>query len=440
VNSKSINTCLFTNARIIDPSQNMDFIGDLLIKDGTIAAVGESIEVPQHTMAFDLKGKWLVPGLLDMHVHLREPGEEYKETIESGTAAAIAGGFKAVACMPNTQPVNDSAGITRFILEKARSSDRAKVYPIAAVTLGQRGEQLTEFGDLLSAGAIAFSDDGLPVKNAAVMRKALEYALNFDALIISHSEELDLSKGGAMNEGLVSTILGLKGIPAAAEEIAVFRDIALAGWTGGRLHIAHLSTKGSVEIVRQAKNRGVRVTAETAPHYFSLTEEAVFDYNTFAKMSPPLRTEEDRLAIIQGLKDGTIDVIATDHAPHSVIEKECEFQLAANGIIGLETAVPLSLNLVRNGFISASQMIRCMSISPSRILGLPEGSLKCGNSADICIIDPKAIFTLTRESLHSLSYNSPFLGKDLQGRAVLTLIDGRPVFDPTGILSLSKIN
>jgi dihydroorotase len=345
-----------------------------------------------------------------------------------------------VACMPNTQPVNDSSSITRFILERARSSDRARVYPIAAITMGQRGEQLTEFGDLLNAGAIAFSDDGLPVKNAAVMRQALEYALNFDALIISHSEELELSKGGVMNEGQIATMLGLKGIPLAAEEIAVFRDIALAELTGGRLHIAHLSSKGSVEIVRQAKNRGVRVTAETAPHYFSLTEEAVFGYNTSAKMSPPLRTEEDRIAIIQGLKDGTIDVIATDHAPHSVIEKECEFQMAANGIIGLETAIPLSLKLVRDGFISASQMIRCMSISPSRILGLSEGGLKRGNSADICIIDPEVIFTLTRESLHSLSYNSPFLGKDLQGRAVLTLINGRPVFDPTGIMSLSKIN
>ncbi|MEA1867933.1 MAG: dihydroorotase, partial [Thermodesulfobacteriota bacterium] len=292
-----MNAYLFTNARIIDPSQNMDFTGDLLVKAGIIAAVGKSLEVPQDAGVIDLEGKWLVPGLLDMHVHLREPGEEYKENIESGTAAAVAGGFTAVACMPNTQPVNDSAGITRFILEKAQSSAKARVYPIAAITLGQKGEQLTEFGDLLNAGAIAFSDDGLPVKNAAVMRQALEYAQNFDALIISHSEELDLSRGGVMNEGRVSTILGLKGIPAATEEIAVFRDIALAELTGGRLHIAHVSTKGSVEIVRQAKSMGVRVTAETAPHYFSLTEKAVFGYNTFAKMSPPLRTEEDRLAV-----------------------------------------------------------------------------------------------------------------------------------------------
>ena len=435
VNFESMNAYLFTNARIIDPTQKMDFTGDLLVKDGIIAAVGESIDVPQDARVLDLKGKWIVPGLLDMHVHLREPGEEYKETIASGTAAAVAGGFTAVACMPNTQPPNDSAGITRFILEKAQSSARARVYPVAAITLGQKGEQLTEFGDLINAGAIAFSDDGLPVKNAAVMRQALEYARNFDALIISHSEELDLSREGVMNEGRVSTILGLKGIPAAAEEIAVFRDVALTELTGGRLHIAHVSTKGSVEIVRQAKNRGIRVTAETAPHYFSLTEEALFGYNTFAKMYPPLRTEEDRLAVIEGLKDGTIDVIATDHAPHSVLEKECEFQMAANGIIGLETAIPLSLNLVRDGCISASQMIKCMSISPSKILGVPERGLKEGNSADICIIDPEAVFTLACESLHSLSYNSPFIGKDLQGKAILTLVDGRRVFDPTGLLS-----
>ncbi len=423
---------LFTNARIIDPSQDWDFSGELLVKDGVIGAAGQSLEAPQDARVIDLEGKWLVPGLIDMHVHLREPGEEYKETIETGTAAAVAGGFTAVACMPNTRPVNDSAGVTQFILEKARRAAKARVFPIAAITLGQKGEQLTEFGDLLSAGAVAFSDDGLPVRNARVMRHALEYVRNFDALIISHSEEPELSRGGLMNEGRVSVSLGLKGIPAAAEEVAVFRDVALAELTGGRLHIAHVSTRGSVEIVRRAKARGVAITAETAPHYFSLTEEAVIGYNTSAKMYPPLRTEEDRMAIIEGLKDGTIDAIATDHAPHSVIEKECEFQLAANGIIGLETSVALSLNLVRSGYISASQLIRCMSSSPSRILGVPGGSLATGDPADISIIDPEVVFTLTRESLHSMSHNSPFLGETLQGKAILTLIDGRPVYDPEG--------
>jgi dihydroorotase len=427
-------TWLFTNARIIDPSQNMDDIGDLLVKRGTIEAVGKDIDIPQDVKVLDLKGKWLVPGLLDMHVHLREPGEEYKETIASGTSAAVAGGFVAVGCMPNTKPPNDSASITKFILERAQSSGKAKVYPIATITVRQEGERLTEFGDLLNAGAIAFSDDGLPVRNSAVMRQALEYARNFNALIITHAEDLDLSKEGAINEGRVSTALGLKGIPAAAEEIAVFRDISLAELTDGRLHIAHVSTKGSVEIIRQAKIRGVTVTAEATPHHFSLTEEATVGYNTFAKVNPPLRTERDRIAVIQGLKDGTIDAIATDHAPHSALEKECEFQIAANGIIGLETAVPLSLNLVRNGDISASQMIRCMATAPAKILGVPGGSLKQGNVADICIIDPEMSFTLTRKSLHSLSYNSPFLGKKLQGKVILTLIKGNPVFDPTGML------
>ncbi len=425
---------LFTNARIIDPGQDWDFLGRLLVENGIIAAVGQSLEVPEDARTIDLKGKWLVPGLIDIHVHLREPGEEYKETIETGTAAAAAGGFTAVACMANTRPVNDSAGITKFILERAREVAKTRVYPIAAVTVGQRGEQLTEFGDLLSAGAVAFSDDGLPL-GARMMRHALEYAKSFDALIISHSEELELSEGGLMNEGRISIELGLKGIPAAAEEVAVFRDVTLAGLTGGRLHIAHVSTKGSVEIIRQAKARGIKVTAETAPHYFSITEEAVIGYNTSAKMNPPLRTEADRVAIIEGIRDGTIDVIATDHAPHSTIEKECEFQLAANGIIGLETSVPLSLNLVRSGHISASQLVRCMSSSPSQILGVAGGSLTPGSPADISVIDSDQTFILTLESLHSMSHNSPFLGKELQGRAILTLIDGRPIYDPEGIAS-----
>ncbi|NIA08690.1 MAG: amidohydrolase family protein [Nitrospiraceae bacterium] len=424
---------LFTNARIIDPSQGWDFSGELLVKDGVIVAAGQSIEVPKDTKSIDLKEKWLVSGLIDMHVHLREPGEEYKETIETGTAAAVAGGFTAVACMPNTRPVNDSAGITRFIQDRAKEAAKARVWPIAAITLGQKGKQLTEFGDLLDAGAVAFSDDGFPVRDAEVMRHALEYARNFDALIISHSEEPELSMGGVMNEGKVSILLGLKGIPAAAEEVAVFRDVALAELTGGRLHIAHVSTRGSVEIIRQAKARGIGVTAETAPHYFSLTEEAVIGYNTSAKMYPPLRTEEDRIAVIEGIKDGTIDVIATDHAPHSTIEKECEFQLAANGIIGLETSVPLSLDLIRSGYITPSQLIRCMSTSPSQILGIPGGGLAPGDPADISVIDPDQTFTLTQDSLHSMSHNSPFLGKDLQGKAILTLIDGHPVYDPEGM-------
>ncbi|NPA94275.1 MAG: dihydroorotase, partial [Thermodesulfobacteria bacterium] len=335
---------IFKGARIIDPSTNSDSTGELLVMDGKIAESGPKIDsVPDDAKVIDLKGKWLVPGLIDMHVHLREPGFEYKETIESGTRAAAAGGFTAVACMPNTSPPNDSEAVTRFILDKAKRAANARVFPVAAITKGQKGEQLTEFFDLLQAGAVAFSDDGLPVANAAIMRLALEYSLNFDALIISHAEELELSAQGVMNEGLTSTRLGLKGIPSCAEDIAVFRDCCLAFHTGARLHIAHVSTKGAVNIIRAAKKKGARVTAETAPHYFSLTEEAVEGYNTFAKMNPPLRTEEDRKAIIEGLKDGTLDAIATDHAPHDILSKECEFALAANGIIGLETALPLAL-------------------------------------------------------------------------------------------------
>ncbi|HID97320.1 MAG TPA: dihydroorotase [Thermodesulfobacteriaceae bacterium] len=427
-------TVLFKGGRIIDPSQDWDFAGDILVDRGVIRDAGPSVSVASEVPVIELAGMWFVPGLVDMHVHLREPGEEYKETIASGTAAAAAGGFTAVACMPNSRPPNDSAAITRLVLEKAGMAGNARVYPVAAVTMGQKGERITEFGDLLEAGAVAFSDDGVPVANAAVMRRALEYSRNFDALIISHAEEPDLAAGGVMNEGSMSTLLGLKGIPAVAEEIAVFRDVCLAELTGGRLHIAHVSTRGAVEIIRQAKQRGVRVTAETAPHYFSLTEEVVEGYNTLAKMNPPLRTEEDRSAIIEGLQDGILDAVATDHAPHSSLEKECEFQIAANGITGLETALPLTLALVRGGHMSASDMIRSMSTRPSEILGIPGGTLRTGGVADITIIDPDSRFELTRERMHSLSCNTPFLGQTLTGQAVLTMVGGRPVYDPRGLL------
>jgi dihydroorotase len=426
---------LFRNARIIDPSQDLDFEGEMVVQGGVIAAMGRDCEPPAGAITVDFGGRWIVPGLIDLHVHLREPGEEYKETIASGSAAAAAGGFTAVACMPNTRPVNDNSGITRFILARAQEAAMARVYPVAAITMGQEGEQLSEFGDLLKAGAMAFSDDGRPVTDAGMMRLALEYARNFGALIISHSEELGLSQGGSINEGRVSTVLGLKGIPNAAEEIAVFRDVKLAELTGGRLHIAHVSTKGSVDIIRNAKARGIRVTAETAPHYFTLTEEAALGYNTLAKMNPPLRTGDDRTAIIEGLRDGTIDVIATDHAPHSTLEKDREFELAANGIIGLETALPLSLELVRQGHLTPAEMIRCMSANPARILGVPGGTLKAGTQADLSVIDPEAGFTVTADALISLSRNTPFLGETLRGRAAFTMVGGHPVFDPEGLLA-----
>ncbi len=418
---------LLKNGRIVDAFSERYIRGDCLIVDGIIQDVGEVRERPRGCVAIDVQGHWICPGLIDMHVHLREPGEEYKETIKSGTRAAAAGGMTGVACMPNTRPVNDSAPVTRMILDRAGEAATARVWPVAAITRGLEGEELTEFGELLENGAVAFSDDGLPVRDAAMMRLALDYARNFDALIISHSEEPDLVSGGVMNEGRVSTRLGLRGVPAAAEHIAIFRDVAIAELTGSRLHVAHVSTAGGVEIIRQAKARGVRVTAETAPHYFSLTEEAVDGYNTFAKMNPPLRTESDRLAIIEGLRDGTLDVIATDHAPHSTLEKECEFALAMNGIIGLETALPLTLELVRQGHISPVDLVRLMSAAPAEILGVPHGRLEKGRAADITVIDPDREWTVARETLESRSHNSPFLGKKMRGRAVMTILDGKIV-------------
>ncbi|MGQ9813320.1 MAG: dihydroorotase [Dissulfurimicrobium sp.] len=415
------------NVRMLDPVNGVDAIGDLLIIDGRIAAAGKGIPRPNDAVLLKCDGMWVTPGFMDMHVHLREPGEEYKETIETGTSAAAAGGFTAVAAMPNTKPVNDSSSVTRFIIEGAKAAGNARVYPVAAITKGLQGQELTEFADIMKAGAVAFSDDGRPVSDPSVMRLALEYAKGLGALIISHAEELNLSMGGVLNEGRISTLMGLKGIPSAAEDIAVFRDICLAGFTGARIHIAHVSTAGAVRIIREAKTRGIKVTAETAPHYFSLTEDAALGYDTNAKVNPPLRTEDDRLAIIEGLKDGTLDVIATDHAPHSRLEKEREFEMAANGIIGLETALPLTLELVRVGFLTPLELLKCMVVNPRRILGIKTSGLKVGETADLCIIDPDAVFVVNRENIKSRSLNTPFLGKTLKGRAVLTLVGGRIV-------------
>ncbi len=424
---------LLRNGRIIDPANGLDGPGDILVRNGRIEAVGHGIPAPDACLLLDVTGKWVTPGLVDLHVHLREPGEEYKETIESGTRAAVAGGFTAVAAMPNTLPPNDSAAVTRFILERARDAGNARVHPVAAITRGRAGKELTEFDDLLRAGAAAFSDDGSPVQDTGLMRIALEYARGLDALIISHAEEPALSEGGCMNEGRISTLLGLKGIPWAAEDIAVFRDVALAELTGARLHIAHVSTRGAVEIIRRAKGRGVRISAETAPHYFSLTEEACLGFDTRAKMNPPLRTEEDRQAIIEGLADGTLDVIATDHAPHGSLEKDVEFPLAANGIIGLETAFPLSLALVRAGRLDPAHIVRLLSATPAQILGIPGGALSPGDRADIAVFDPERSFEVTPENLCSASHNTPFLGTTLTGRAVLTLVGGRIVHNLLGV-------
>ncbi|GAB4340582.1 MAG: dihydroorotase [Desulfobulbaceae bacterium] len=417
---------LFRNGRIIDPVNGVDREGDLLVVGGRIA--GPSEEAPANVRVVEAKGCWVVPGLIDMHVHLREPGEEYKEDIVTGTRAAAAGGFTAVACMPNTRPVNDNGAVTARILERAREGF-ARVYPVGAISSGSRGESLAGYGELKDAGAVAVSDDGLPVLDSQLMRRALEYASDHGLTVISHSEEWSLSRNGVMNEGVVSTRLGLKGIPVAAEAIMVYRDIALAEYTGRPVHIAHVSCAMSVELIRAAKARGVRVTAETAPHYFSLTDEAVLEYDTNAKMNPPLRTESDRQAIVSGLADGTLDCVATDHAPHSQLEKEVEFDLAANGIIGLETAVPLTLALVRDKVITADRFVELLTVNPASILGVRGGSLSPGAPGDITLIDPELRFEYTEEAVVSKSRNSPFLGRQLQGRALLTMVEGLVTFD-----------
>ncbi len=420
---------LLKNGRIIDPVNNLDQQADIFLVDGLVKEVVPAGQgnFPVELQTIDVGGRWVVPGLIDMHVHLREPGEEYKETIGSGTRAAAAGGFTAVACMPNTNPVNDCQAVTCLVLEKARDAS-ARVYPIGAISRNSAGTQLSEFNDLKRAGAVALSDDGRPVVDSQLMRRALEYSANHDLLLISHAEELSLSARGVMNESALSTRLGLRGIPHVAEEIMIYRDIALAHYCRRPIHIAHISTRESVSLIRRAKEMGWPVTAETAPHYFSLTEDAVGQYDTRAKMNPPLRGPDDVQAIKDGLKDGTIDAIATDHAPHSTLEKDVEFDLAANGIIGLETSVPLALALVRDGVLTPGRMIALMSVNPARILGVSGGALTPGMPADVTIIDPDKEFVYRREEIVSKSENSPFIDWKLRGRAVMTIVGGRVMF------------
>ncbi|HET57397.1 MAG TPA: dihydroorotase [Deltaproteobacteria bacterium] len=420
---------LLKGGRIVDPSQDIDETLDLLIEDGLIARIAPNLPTPEvgrdsGTAVVDLEGKTIVPGLLDMHTHLREPGHEYKETILSGTAAALAGGFTAVACMANTSPVNDNSSVTDFILRKAARADLARVYPVAAVSRNLEGEILTEFSDLKDAGAVALSDDGNPVATAGLMRRALEYAYSLSLPVISHCEDRSLTEGGAMNEGFVSTELGLPGIPAIAEDIMAARDIAIAEYTGTRVHIAHVSTAATVELVRDAKRRGIAVTAETAPHYFTLTDEALRSYSTDLKVYPPIRGSEDRDAVIGGLRDGTIDVIASDHAPHSSIEKDVEFAYAATGLIGLETSLALSLAMVEQGVISIGRLVEAMSVNPARILGVPGGTLRTGTAADVTVIDTTRAWTVDKNAFRSLSRNCPFHGRRLTGKALMTIVGG----------------
>ncbi len=415
---------LIKNGHLIDKLNGLDGIADILIDGGKIVETGENLSA-EGAEVYDASGKYVAPGLIDMHVHLREPGFEYKEDIESGSRAAQKGGFTAVCCMPNTKPVTDSAAVVKFIKARAEEVGLCKVYPIAAITKGMQGEELTEMAELKDAGAVAVSDDGKPVKSGGVMQRAIKYASMFGLPVISHCEEMSLMDGGVMNEGLTATSLGLRGISPAVEEIMVSRDIIIAEHEGLPVHIAHISTKGSAELVRQAKKRGVKVTCETCPHYFTLTEEAVGDFDTNAKMNPPLRTREDVDAIIEAIADGTVDAIVTDHAPHHIDEKRLEFELALNGIIGLETSLPLGITkLVKTGKIALGDLIFLMSAGPARILGLEAGEIKAGRAADLTIFDPNEKFTVDVSSFQSKSKNCPYDGMELYGKVYNTVLDG----------------
>jgi dihydroorotase len=420
---------LIRGGRVVDPSRGTDGVADVYLVDGTIAAVGTGIAPDERDAeTIDASGLVVSPGLIDLHVHLREPGNEDVETIATGAAAAAAGGFTAVCAMPNTDPVTDNQAAVGFIRSQGERAQKARVYPIGAISLGQKGQQLAEFGEMVGAGAVAVSDDGKPVVSSHLMRTALEYARTFGIPVADHCEDPTLTAGASMHEGLVSTRLGLKGYPSAGEEIMVARDIVLAELTGGHVHLCHLSSRGSVELVRRAKEKGLRVTAEVCPHHYTLTHEAVEGYNTNAKMSPPLREPADRESLRQALRDGTIDVIATDHAPHHYDAKEREFEDAPNGIIGLETALALGITeLVETGLLTLPELLLRMSTAPARVFGLPGGTLAVGAPADVVVIDPATRWTVQPDAFVSRSRNTPFAGRELTGRAAVTIVGGRIV-------------
>jgi dihydroorotase len=422
---------IIRGGRVVDPSQGIDAVMDVLLADGVVARVGERLDAPEGAEAIDAAGRIVAPGLIDVHVHLREPGQEHKETIASGARAAAAGGFTTVVAMPNTSPPIDSAATVGYVVAAGLRAGGARVLPTGCITVGQNGEQLTEFGELVEAGAVAVTDDGRPVSSAGMLRMALEYALAFDIPVAVHEEELTLSRGGSMNEGIIASRLGLTGIPNEAEDVMIARDLMLAELTGGRLHVQHVSTRRGVQLIREAKSRGVRVTAEGTPHHFTLTDAAVEAYRTDAKMNPPLRSEADRDAVRQGVVDGTLDVIATDHAPHHYDEKEQAFEDAPNGIVGLETSLGLSwTELVETGLLDVSTLIERMSWAPARSMNLDGrmGSLAEGRLADVTIIDPRAEWTVDPAAFLSRSRNTPFTGRALRCRAVRTIVGGVTVW------------
>jgi dihydroorotase len=427
-----MSTLCITRGRIIDPSQGVDQVADLWIRDELILDIAPQPQL-RADRTVDAAGKIVCPGLIDMHVHLREPGREEDETIATGTAAALAGGVTSVACMPNTEPALDSQAAAEFVYLQAARAGNANVFPVGAITKGRAGAELAEIGGLVEGGAVAFTDDGSPVVSAEIMRRALEYCRMFDKAVLSHCEDLELTRGGVMNEGFESMRLGLRGMPPAAEEVMVHRDIALAELTGGRLHILHVSTAGSVDLIRRARRRGVRVSGEACPHHFTLTDKCLRSFDSNYKMAPPLRTEADAEALIEGLKDGTLEVIATDHAPHAPEKKMRELTEAPNGIIGLETLLPICiLTLIEPGHLSWSQFIEKLTIQPAHVLGIDRGSLRPGATADVTIIDPSVEWTIDARAFRSKSRNSPFAGWKVRGRADAVVVGGQVKFERNG--------
>ena len=423
---------LLKGARLVDPSQGLDAVGDLLVVDGKVAAIGGTIAGPDDARVVDCSGQVVAPGMIDVHVHLREPGREDVETVASGAHAAAAGGFTGVCAMPNTKPVTDNQATVGFVKRQGEAAGFARVYPYGAISLGMQGETLAEFGEMVAAGAVAVSDDGRPVENSHLMRTALEYSQTFGIPVVEHCEVMALAEGGSMNEGIVSARLGLKGIPAEAEEIDVARCILLAKLTGGHVHLCHLSTKGSVDLVRWGKDQGVNVTAEVCSHHISLTEDAVEGFNTNAKMNPPLRTQRDVEALQAGLKDGTIDLLVTDHAPHHYDEKEREFADAPNGIVGLETALGVNITwLVETGILTIPQLVDRMACLPAKVFHLPGGTLAKGSIADITVFDPRREWVVDPSKFKSKGRNTPYGGRQLRGLATCTIVGGRVVHELT---------